>query len=380
MALSNGREVLSVVKKGLIKFIKNDLASISVIFIILLAVVIFKSQQARLGYSLVSISKDIAIFTVVGMAQMATLAVGQFNLAVGAMGGAAGMVCGYMINIPNAGMMDVEQYAQAEIGLALPWIIGVAAALVVGFLIGVLQGGIIVKTKINPFIITLAMINVLHGINMAITENIYFRNLPMGLKDISTVTVPASSTPVAGETGTYGLPIIFIVVLVVMGIMWLLYNRTVLGRKMLATGVSTRAADFAGISSSKYITIAHGISGALCGLAGVLTASKLGAAQTSIGDQWLLYSFAAAILGGTLLNGGKVSIVGTMIGAGIMTIMTTVLALLKLDAFTHQIFIGGVLLLAFVLNKGRENLSKKQDRSLIEAQEALVQSGGDENA
>jgi ribose/xylose/arabinose/galactoside ABC-type transport system permease subunit len=69
-----------------------------------------------------------------------------------------------------------------------------------------------------------------------------------------------------------------------------------------------------------------------------------------------------------------------MIGAGIMTIMTTVLALLKLDAFTHQIFIGGVLLLAFVLNKGRENLSKKQDKSLIEAQEAMVQSGGDKNA
>ncbi len=364
-----------MVKRGLIKFVKNDFTSISVIFLILLLVLITKSDPARLGFSLTSISKDIAIFTVVGMAQMATLAVGQFNLAVGAMGGAAGMVCGYMINVPATGTMATETYAQAEVGLAMSWIIGVAAALLVGFIIGIMQGGIIVKTKINPFIITLALISVLHGINMAVTQNMYFRNIPAGLKGISTITIPASSTPAAGQQGTYGVPIILLIVFGIMLIMWVIYNRTSLGRKMLATGVSKRAADFAGISSNKYITIAHGISGALCALAGVLTISKLGAAQTSVGDNWLLYSFAAPILGGTLLSGGKVSIVGTMIGAGIMAITTTVLALLKLDAFTHQIFIGVILLLAFILNKGREALSKKQDKALIEAQEAKQQAG-----
>ncbi len=364
-----------MVKKGLVKFVKNDLASISVIFIILLLVVISKSTPERLGFSLTSISKDIAIFTIVGMAQMATLAVGQFNLAVGAMGGAAGMICGYMINVPATGTMSAETYAQAEVGLAMPWVAGIAVALIVGFIIGIAQGGIIVKTNINPFIITLALISVLHGINMAVTQNMFFRNLPTGFKGISTITLPASSTPEAGLQGTYGVPIIFIFVICVMIVMWIIYNRTILGRKMLATGVSTRAADFAGINSRKYIAIAHGLSGALCALAGVLTISKLGSAQTSVGDNWLLYSFAAPILGGTLLSGGKVSIVGTMIGAGIMTVITTVLALLQLDAFTHQIFIGAILLLAFILNKGREELSKKQDKTLIEAQEAKLQTG-----
>jgi len=141
-----------------------------------------------------------------------------------------------------------------------------------------------------------------------------------------------------------------------------LYHSFSLGRKMLATGVNRRAADFAGISSKKTIGIAHAISGSLCALAGVLTISKLGAAQTSVGDNWLLYSFAAPILGGTLLSGGKVSIVGTMIGAGIMSIITSVLTLLKLDAFTHQIFIGGILLIAFFLNKFKEEINKRQDR------------------
>ena len=360
-----------MVKRVLSKFIKYDLATISVIFAILLAVLIAKSNPARLGFSLTSVSKDIAIFAIVGMAQMATLAVGQFNLAVGAMGGASAMVCGYLINLPTTGSMEVEQYVQAEIGLAAPWLIGIAAALVVGFLLGMLQGGLIVKTKINPFIISLALISVFHGINMGVTENIYFRKLPEGFTGLSSISIP-QATAKAGDASTFGFPLIFLITIGLMLILWVLYNRTAFGRKMLATGISKRAADFAGISSNKYVMLAHALSGLLCALAGVLTASKLSAAQTSIGDNWLLYSFAAPILGGTLLNGGKVSIIGTMIGAAIMTVITTVLAILKLDAFTHQIFIGGILLLSFILNRGRETLSRQQDKALLEAQESAT--------
>ncbi len=360
-----------MVKRVLQKFIKYDLATISLIFVILLAVMITKSNPARLGFSLTSVTKDIAIFTLVGMAQMMTLAVGQFNLAVGAIGGAAAMVCGYLINLPTTGSMEVEKYVQAEVGLAVPTLIGIVVALAIGFLLGMLQGGLIVKTKINPFIISLALISIIHGINMGITENIYFRKLPDAFKGLSTITVPGTTE----NSAAFGLPLMFILVLVVMAIVWLLYNRTVFGRNMLATGVSKRAADFAGINSGKYVMLAHALSGVLCALAGMLTASKLSAAQTSIGDNWMLYSFAAPILGGTLLNGGKVSIIGTMIGAAIMGIMTTVLSLLKLDAFTHQIFIGGILLFAFILNSAREALSKQQDKSMLEANETAVQSG-----
>jgi ribose transport system permease protein len=351
--------------------IKYDLATISLIFLILLAVLIGKSSPARIGFSMTSVTKDIAIFTIVGMAQMATLAVGQFNLAVGAIGGASAMVCGYLINLPTSGSMEVEQYVQAEIGLAVPWLIGIAAALIVGFLLGMLQGSLIVKTKINPFIISLALISVFHGINMGVTENMYFRKLPTGFTGLNNISVP-QATANAGEASTFGFPLVFLITIGLMLIMWVLYNRTAFGRKMLATGISRRAADFAGINSNKHVMLAHGLSGILCALAGVFTASKLSAAQTSIGDNWLLYSFAANILGGTLLSGGKVSIIGTMIGAAIMTVITTVLAILKLDAFTHQIFIGGILLLSFILNRGRETLSKQQDKMVLEARESVT--------
>jgi len=354
---------------------RYDLISTSAILLILLLIVISMSVPARLAYSMVSITKDIAIFTLVGLAQMVTLSVGQFNLAVGAIGGAAGMVCGFLINAPTVGKMGVENYVQAEIGLGMPWVIGIILALFVGLILGAMQGGIIVKTKINPFIISLALISVIHGINMAVTENIYFRKLPDGFKQLSTLTIPASSVE-KGVQATYGVPIILLLAFLTMIVMWVVYNRTTLGRKLLATGVSRRAADFAGIPSGRYITIAHAISGLLCALAGVLTASKLGAAQTSIGENWLLYSFAAPILGGTLLSGGKVSIIGTMIGAAIMTVTTTVLALLKLDAFTHQIFIGLILLLSYLLNKFREQIGKMQEKANVDLQEVSAVSGG----
>jgi len=365
-----------VIKRGLTKVLRYDLISTSAILLILLTIVISMSVPSRLAYSMVSIMKDIAIFTLVGMAQMVTLSVGQFNLAVGAMGGAAGMVCGYLINVPTVGKMAVENYVQAEIGLGVPWVVGLILALFVGLLLGGLQGGIIVKTKINPFIISLALISVIHGISMAVTENMYFRKLPDGFKQLSTLTIPPSSSA-TGSMATFGIPIILLIAFLTMIIMWVIYSRTTLGRKLLATGVSRRAADFAGIPSGRYITAAHAISGLLCAFAGVLTASKLGAAQTSIGDNWLLYSFAAPILGGTLLSGGKVSIIGTMIGAAIMTVTTTVLALLKLDAFTHQIFIGGILLLSYLLNKFREQLGKRQEKASLEQQEVSAVSGGD---
>ena len=138
---------------------------------------------------------------------------------------------------------------------------------------------------------------------------------------------------------------------------------------MLATGVSKRAADFAGIDSNKYVICAHALSGLLCALGGMFTASKLSAPDPT-GDNWLLYSFAAPILRGTLLNLRQSGhhwhndwrrhhddYHDRACGA-------------KLDAFTHQIFIGGILLLAFILNRGRESLSKQQDRALLEAQES----------
>ena len=310
--------------KGLfIKIIRNDLSGITFITALICIILIFFTNGFLTAYNIDSLIKDISIFVIVGMAQMTTLAVGQFNLAVGAIGGCVGMIFGTLVEL-----------------LGIPYWIAMIIGLVAGYILGYFQGFLIVKTKINAFITTLALINVYHGLNMTFTKNCFYRNIPIQFKAIA-------------RENLLGIPILLIIVFITMIIAYILFNKTIVGRRILATGINAKAADFAGINSGSAIRLAHGISGLLSGLAALLTISKLGAAQTSIGTTWLLISFAAPILGGTLLSGGKVSIVGTFLEATLMTLITNALVMFGVNAYWFQAFTGGILLLAFAINQIR---------------------------
>jgi len=325
-----------VFKTALRKIVRNDLAGITFALVLLCTLLTIFTDGFFSAYNLDSVIKNISIFTIVGMSQMVTLGVGQFNLSVGAIGGCAGMIFGALIEL-----------------MGIPYVIAIIISLTAGYLLGYFQGFLIVKTKINAFIVTLALASVYHGLNMTATENRFFRDIPNSFKVIA-------------KGNLWGIPILLIFSFITMLIFWILFNRTVTGRKMLATGVNVKAADYAGIDSGSTIRLAHGLSGLLAGLAAVLTISKLGAAQTSIGSTWLLVSFAAPILGGTLLSGGKVSIVGTFLGAALMTIITNALVLVGISFYWFQAFTGGILLLAFALNKIRESMNTGEGRVLIE--------------
>ncbi len=310
-------------KELLIKIIRNDLSGITFVTALICLILIFFTNGFLTAYNIDSLIKDISIFAIVGMSQMMTLAVGQFNLAVGAIGGCVGMIFGALMEL-----------------LGVPYWIAMIVGLVAGYILGYFQGFIIVKTKINAFIITLALINVYHGLNMTFTKNCFYRNIPIPFKTIARENI-------------WGIPILLIIVFITMLIAYMLFNKTIVGRRILATGINARAADFAGINSGSAIRLAHGISGLLSGLAALLTISKLGAAQTSIGTTWLLISFAAPILGGTLLSGGKVSIGGTFLGATLMTLITNALVMFGVNAYWFQAFTGGILLFAFAINQIR---------------------------
>jgi len=331
-------------KKVLKAALRNDLAGVGFTLLLLVVILCVFTEGFVSAYNIDSILKDIAVFTIVGMAQMCTLSVGQFNLAIGAIGGCVAMVFGALVEL-----------------VGIPFPIAIIVGVIVGLLLGYVQGFLIVKTKINPFIITLALINVFHGINMTATENMFFRQIPEGFKAI-------------GKANVFGfLPVLLLVVFVFMLVFYILYMKTIVGRRILATGVSKRAADFAGINADRNVLLAHILSGLLAACAGLLTVSKLGAAQTSIGDTWMLYSFASPILGGTLLNGGKVNVVGCLLGAGLMVIITNALVLFGVNAYWFQCFTGSVLLLAFAINKMRSTMSIQSEKEVEKVEEVGVE-------
>lgn len=282
-------------------------------------------EPAFLGdFNLYVLLISFSLWSVIGLSQMVTMAIGQMNLSVGAIGGMVAVVFGGLMEV-----WGVPAPAAALAGLAL----GLAA--------GALNGALTVFTGINSFIITLAMLSAYKGINLGITEAQPFYGIPEAVKALGNARLGA-------------LPHLLIVPLLVAGGLWLLMNRTVLGRHMLAIGGNAHAAALSGVSQARAVIAAHVLSGGLAAAAGMLAVARLQIAQPSIGEDWLILSFAAPILGGAVLTGGHVSVAGTLLGVLLISMINNALVLLRIDPFWVQLFLGLLILAAVGLNRLRE--------------------------
>jgi ribose transport system permease protein len=275
-------------------------------------------------FNLFTLLRLTSIQIVIGLAQMVVLAIGDMNLAVGAIGGVVAMFTGAIL-----------QLAGLPLELALP------LALAFGVLAGIVNGVLIVVTRINSFIITLATAGIFTGLMLIVTKANSYSGLPLSLVSFSGRQV-------------LGLTMISPYVPIMLGValaLFALYRSTRLGREMLAVGANRRAAAMSGIAVSRIVIVAHGLSGGLAAVAGVMTVGLLGTAAPVIGNDWLLASFVAPIVGGTLLSGGIVSVWGTVLGGVLVGTITNGLFLLGVSSFWLNTFFGLVLLAAVWLDR-----------------------------
>jgi ribose transport system permease protein len=140
----------------------------------------------------------------------------------------------------------------------------------------------------------------------------------------------------------------------------LVFYRSRIGREVLMTGSSVRAAELSGIPVARRIVQAHALSGLFSALAGFLLAANNGTFAADIGAQFLLPSFLGPVLGGTLLVGGAVSVIGTVLGAALTTVIQKGLNLLEFGVDELQIYIGVVLLAALSLDRVRHVLAERR--------------------
>ncbi len=267
----------------------------------------------------------IAVNTLIALSQMVIIAIGQMNLAVGAIGGLAA--------ISFAGMMEVW-------GLPAP--LAAILALGIGVLAGLLNGFFIALTGISAFVITLATLALFKGLNLAVTRAQPFYGIPESVKAFGNATVLGP------------LPWLLVPMLLVVAAMWFLMNRRPLGRYILAVGGNEHAAALSGISVQRAVISAHAISGLLAAMAGIMLVARLQIGQPTIGDDWLILSFAAPVIGGAVLAGGHVSVVATAIGVAIVAMITQALVLFAIDPFFVQVVLGTLILCAVGLNRLRE--------------------------
>ena len=184
------------------------------------------------------------------------------------------------------------------------------------------------------FLTTLATKSIFSGVNFGITGGNPFYNLPEGFRNISLKTVA-------------GIPVLLLLMLVVLIIFGLMIKFTYLGKQILAVGGNIKAAELSGISVKKIIILSFAISGLLSATAAVLLVSRIKSAQPDVGSDWLLYSFAVPLIGGTRLDGGKVDVFGALIGAVIIAVIQSGLVYLNIDVYWMS-FVQGIIILAVV--------------------------------
>jgi ribose transport system permease protein len=274
-------------------------------------------------FNLFALLRFASIQITIGFAQMVVLSIGDMSLAVGAIGGASGMFAGWVMQ-----------------SLGIPPLAAVPLALAAGLLLGFGNALLIIWTRLNSFIVTLATASLITGAMLIVTHAKPFSNLPDSFTSFSEIEIA-------------GLPIspLVLVMLGVGFVLFLLYRNLSLGREMLAVGANRRAARMSGLSVDRVVLLTHGMSGALAATAGLMAIAAQHTASPGLGSDWLLASFVSPAIGGTLLSGGLVSVPGTILGGVLLATISSGLLLMNIDNFWLTVVLGLVLLVAVVLDR-----------------------------
>jgi ribose transport system permease protein len=222
---------------------------------------------------------------------------------------------------------------------ALP--VGVAAGIGAGLLIGFINGVLVAWVRLPSFLVTLATMGLLSGVARSLTN---LRSIP--------VTDPLF-TGIFGSGSLFGIPSLVIWVIVAVAVGHMIYRETRFGAHVLATGDNAGASLVSGIKVPNIKVMIFMISGALAGLAGLLYSGRLQAAKYTLGETDLMTVIAAVIVGGTLLNGGKGSVIGALVGALMMGMLNNGLILMGLSV-SDQMIVRGLIILAAVAVSLRE--------------------------
>lgn len=228
-------------------------------------------------------------------------------------------------------------------GLPLP--LGILGAIAAGTLSGFASGVFVAKFNVPPFIATLGMMLILKGLSLVIsgTRPIYFNDTP-SFPEIAQGSIVGDLLPFLPLPN--GVLILFLVAIVISFIL----AKTALGRYTFALGSNEEAVRLSGVNTDRWKIAVYALAGAICGVAGLLIASRLNSAQPALGQGYELDAIAAVVIGGTSLSGGRGTILGTLIGALIMSVLANGLRILSVAQEWQTVVTGSIIILAVYLD------------------------------
>jgi ribose transport system permease protein len=246
-----------------------------------------------------------------------TLVVGEFDLSVGYVASFVGLIV--------VGFMSYQGF---------PIWLSIACALAIGTGLGLVNGTLVTKVRINAVIATLGLGTILTGVGFT------YSAFPIA------TGIPRAFTNIALGRVLFGIPNPVFFMLGILLVLWIILNKTDIGQKMQAVGSNVEAARLSGIRVDRIKMFAFATAGFCSALTGTLLSSLLGSGTLGVGDGYLLDAFAAVFLGSATLRDGEFHIVGTLIGVLILAVGFNGLAILGAPTHFQPIFKGGILILA----------------------------------
>ncbi len=292
-----------------------------------------------------TIAKHVALYGILGLGMTYVLITGGIDLSVGAVAGLAGMVAGGLINqglsLPVFGI---------TIYFSAPLVFFITAC--VGILFGWLNGVIITKLNVVPFIATLGTMNVARGL----------ANLRSGGATFSNIV----GNEALGNTGfdfigksILGIPVGVVILVIIAIVAGIVLKYTSFGWHILAIGGNERAAKLSGIKVNREKTYVYMFSGLCSAIVGMIAAAQLVAAHPATGEGWEMNAISSAVLGGTSMAGGIGTAGGTIIGAFIIGVINDGMTMYGVSEFWQKIIKGIVVILAVVIDQFQRNLQAK---------------------
>jgi ribose transport system permease protein len=304
------------ISRGLQTVGKSKVLNISLVLIVLIVIAAVVSPNFLTAYNLQSVIRDLSFVMIITIGQSCLLLLGELDLSVGKMATLSGMLGGIMM-----------------LQLHFPPYLALVASLLFGIVFGVINGIIITRLKLNAMIVTIATQGVYAGVTLVIS------------KGRAIVGIPAS-IHFLGRGSVAGIPIPFIIAIVILVLVLFVTQKTAFGRYMYAIGNNKDAAKILGINVNFIRTAVFGMMGGLSAVAGLLMITRLGNSQPSIGDIWVMNSIAASVIGGVALTGGIGNPFGAVLGACILSIIQNMIVLFNVNTYWQTAVSGFVVLIA----------------------------------
>ncbi|MEO8855370.1 MAG: ABC transporter permease [Burkholderiaceae bacterium] len=303
---------------------KQRLLAFAGLIALLVVFTVLKPDAFMTQENIIGILQSTTVIGVLAIASTFIIITGGIDLSVGVLMTFCAVMAGiFMVN------------------LGLPMPLGILGALLMGALSGTVSGLVITRLKVPPFIATLGMMMLLKGLSLIITGTrpIYFSDVA-GFDQISLGSLIGDIIPSLPIPN--GVLILFLVAVVCAVVL----NKTALGRYTFALGSNEEAVRLSGVNVNRWKVIVYAFGGGICGIAGLLIASRLNSAQPALGQGYELDAIAAAVIGGASLSGGVGTILGTIIGAFIISVLTNGLRIMSVAQEWQMVLTGLIIILA----------------------------------